>query len=153
MIKNSIEKLYEDIVYIKVNSDSFDTIEGTYKELYIQHCEIKYIRKYWNNGELVCYSLDSIKGKKNKLCNNCNLFNPSNIYKSPCQIKLRIYWNHGDNKYCMELANTGIKNFIKLQKNIQKNYKNIPIQIKAVALPRFNNKWGEVQFFPCPTNR
>lgn len=93
--------------------------------------------------------MDFVSGKNKKKCNGCKSFNPINVYESPCQIRLQLHWNYKSKDYCLELSNTGIRNFLKLQKELEEKYNSIPTQIKIYVTPRGNGRWGEVRFEPC----
>lgn len=151
MDTKDVEQIFNitQIHYVKVLPYMFLINGDTYGELYINAFDIIYIRKYWKNGTLICYSMDCNKGKGNKNCKICKFLYSDNIYHSPCQLRLKLSWIHQDEKYCMELPNTGIKNFIKAYNVLNTQYKSISTQLKLYVMPRYDGKWGEVRCEIC----
>ncbi len=156
MTNKKIKQLYEiaNICYLRILPSMFKFDGDISSEIYVnKFIENKYIRKYWKSGKLICQSQNFITGKNKQKCQNCEHFTPSNIYKSPCQIRLQLYWKDKEGKkYCLELANTGIKNYLKLERDLEKVYKNEAMEIKIYVIPKkteSNREWGEVRFEAC----
>lgn len=107
---------YEKVKFVSVKKELFSIDDKKYKTLKVQLQDIIPVRKYFNNGKLICYSINSNSSHKGKICSLC-----SERFK--CFMKVRIMMimrNHANENLpvAIEIGKIDFEVLQKVTKNI-----------------------------------
>jgi hypothetical protein len=107
---------YEKVKFVSLRDEYFNVGNIKFKTLKIYIQDIIPVRKYFNNGKLMCYSINSNSSNKGKTCALC-----SERFK--CFMKVRIMMNIKNHKdkiipAAIEVGKIDFDNLQKVTKNI-----------------------------------
>ena len=131
-------------VFVGIKPEGFRLNEKSVKELRFIISRENMARKLWkktsSQRSLSCFSSNGINSKDGTLCSRCPDLDD-------CQLKLRLYFEMNNNKYCLELPGSSMENYLEYKDGINNSRLNIN---KIITLARVVNRgyWGEITFTP-----